>query len=372
MILDNEQHKIKIKLDEILSKVNNHKQKSLLSKFFNTKENNNYSCIYIYGDVGRGKSKLMKDFFNSIENENKIYIHFNSFMIQLHESLHNIRQQKNDYQDELIEALILILKNNPRKNLPKIICFDEFQVNDIADAMLLSRIFNFIFNQQIIVIFTSNSHPLALYKNGLQRQLFLDFVNNILLQNCQILHLNSTIDYRSLKLANSFKKFLINNQANREIFTKYLEEFTKNKIKNIQRISVFGRELIIKNAFENIAVLSANELFFTNLHSSDYHQICKNFDLIFLKNLKDFSIDEVNEIKRFTLFIDEVYENKIALIILSKVRIDKLLDEELITNKFNYFARTISRLKEIKSLDYWQNSKFIGKNNNLNDKNIAL
>ena len=372
MILNSEQQKIKVKLDEVLTTLNNNKQKPLIFNFFNYKKINIKNSIYIHGSVGRGKSKLMQDFFNSIENENKIYIHFNSFMIQLHESLHNIRQQKNDYQDELIEALKLILKNNSRKNLPKIICFDEFQVLDIADAMLLSRIFNYIFSQQIIVIFTANSHPLELYKNGLQRELFLDFVNNILLQNCQILHLNSPIDYRTLKLANSFKKFLVNNQTNREIFANYLEEFTKNKIKNIQRISIFGRELIIKNAFENIAVFSANELFFTNLHSSDYHQICNNFDLIFLKNLNNFSIDDANEIRRFTLFIDEVYENKIALIILSKTKIDKLLDEELINNKFNFFARTISRLKEIKSLDYWQQSKFIRKNNNLNDKNIAL
>ena len=358
MKLDIEQEKIKLKLDEVLIKINNIKPKKGLFNLFNFNKIINKNSTYIHGSVGCGKSMLMQDFFNSIETQDKLCVHFNSFMMQLHESLHKIRQQKNNHKNELFEALILILKKNPNNNLPKIICFDEFQVLDIGDAMLLSRIFSFIFNQQITVIFTSNSHPLDLYKNGLQRELFLGFVDNILLKNCQILHLNSAIDYRLLKISNSFKKFLVNNQANREIFDNYLQKFTKNKIKDAKRITIFGREIIVKNAFENIAVFSANELFFTNLHSSDYHKICNSFDLIFLKNLKNFSIDNANEIRRFTLFIDEVYENKIALVILSKTKIDKLLDDELINNKFIFFARTISRLKEIKSFEYWQASKF--------------
>ena len=357
MQLDIAQIIVKNKLDELLTIVNNNSSKKFFS-FLKKDRVKKILSLYIYGGVGRGKTKLMKDFFDSCQTENKLYIHFNNFIHQIHQELHQIRLQKTIVNDELFHALLLILKNNPYKKIPKIICFDEFQVVDIADAMLLSRLFTFIYDQKITVVFTSNSHPLELYKNGLQRELFIEFVNNVLLANSQLIHLDSDIDYRELKTKNSFKKFLVNNQNNREIFANYIANYTKNKVNSIKKLKVWGRDLIVKKSYEDIAIFDANELFYENLHSFDYHQICQNFNLIFIKNLKNFSNDEPNEIKRLTLFIDEVYESKIALIILSKTTIDKLLDKELIHTKYQFFARTISRLKEIKSLNYWQESKF--------------
>ena len=323
---------------------------------------------YIYGGVGRGKTMLMKNFFDKLNFNEKFFCHFNSFMKQIHQALHEIRSQFINTSDELIFAVEKTLKNNDYHYLPKVICFDEFQVLDVADAMLLSRIFEYIFQKKIIVIFTSNTHPLELYQNGLQRELFINFVKKILLTNCQVLHLDSTIDYRALNLLSIYKKYLVNDPKNIEIFKSYIAEFTKNKISQTKLIKVWGRELVVKNSYENIAIFDANELFFDNLHSADYEALAINYDLIFINNLPNFSNEDINELRRFTLFVDEIYLHKTALIILAKNKIDNLVDDNLLNNKFSFFQRTISRLKEIKSLSYFENSKF---RHELLKKNIA-
>ncbi|MFM7621234.1 MAG: cell division protein ZapE [Alphaproteobacteria bacterium] len=323
---------------------------------------------YIYGGVGRGKTMLMKNFFDKLKFNEKFFCHFNSFMKQIHQALHEIRSQFINTSDELIFAVEKTLKNNDYQQLPKVICFDEFQVLDVADAMLLSRIFEYIFQKKIIVIFTSNTHPLELYQNGLQRELFINFVKKILLTNCQVLHLDSIIDYRALNLVSIYKKYLVNDPKNIEIFKSYIAEFTRNKILQTKLIKVWGRELVVKNSYENIAIFNANELFFDNLHSADYESLAINYDLIFINNLPNFSNEDINELRRFTLFVDEIYLHKTALIILAKNKIDNLVDDNLLNNKFSFFQRTISRLKEIKSLSYFENSKF---RHELLKKNIA-
>ena len=179
----------------------------------------------IYGDVGRGKTMLMKNFYDKITDIPKIYFHFNSFMILLHKTLHQIRKNSQKNNDDLIEALKKIIIDE------KIICFDEFQVLDVADAMLLARIFEYFFSKKITVIITANLHPQNLYKNGLQREIFLDFVNKILLKKIEVLSLNSEIDYRVHNRIKLIKRFFVSNQKNRQIFREIIDEWTKNKTK---------------------------------------------------------------------------------------------------------------------------------------------
>ena len=173
------------------------KELKKLSNQLNKKDNfwhylfkiNNSKSLYIYGSVGRGKSMLMNYFFNLLKIE-KSYFHFNDFMQKIHKNLHQIRIQ-NKNKDHILQITInKILKNS------KILCLDEFQVYDIVDAMILSDIFKYIFKKKITVIFTSNSYPADLYKDGLQRQYFLQFINNIILKECKILNLDGYQDYR--------------------------------------------------------------------------------------------------------------------------------------------------------------------------------
>lgn len=336
-------------------------------------KNSNYKSFYIYGDVGRGKTMLMKSFYNNLECE-KSYFHFNNFMQQIHQNLRDIRKEPKKYKDELIEATKRIVKKT------KIICFDEFQVSDIADAMLLSRIFTYVFLQNISVIFTSNFEPLLLYQDGLQREKFLEFVNNILAKNCEILNLNSKIDYRK-----NFKK-----SDNQRYFCQKDEAKFLEKIKNITeknkafttKLKVWGRVLEIENSFEisqkqilqylnfeendlnnfkekiKLAIFDFDWLIKNKNSVSDFRAIAKEFDLIFLSKLVNFTEFYSNEAKRFVFLIDEIYENKTAFFILAESEIEQIFDEYYLKKSTaKIFTRSLSRINEIKSDDYFKNSK---------------
>ena len=348
MNLDNSQLIIKNKLDELAQNLQSQKttidlKKNLLNLFKSSPAQNEFFGFYIYGDVGRGKTMLMKNFYEKIQHAPKIYFHFNSFMILIHKTLHKIRQNSQN-NDDLIEALKKIITDQ------KIICFDEFQVLDVADAMLLARIFEYFFSQKITVVITSNLHPQNLYKNGLQREVFLEFVNKILLKKIEVLSLNSAIDYRTHNRTKLTKRFFVSNQKNREIFQEIIADLTKNKTRKAIKIKSWGREIIVKKAFENIAIFNFEDLCNQHYSSADFKEICQKFNIIFLQKIPTLQASEINEIRRFTLFIDEVYEYKILLIIISKVNLNNL---KKINEFAPYFSRTISRINEIISDKYW-------------------
>jgi cell division protein ZapE len=348
MILDKEQTKIKDRLTQISLQLENQHSLSFFQKIF--KSESLIKSLYIYGGVGRGKSMLMKGFYNSLKKTPKLHFHFNAFMQLLHENLHIIRKEKNKYNDELIEAVKRIVKD------AKVICFDEFQVIDIADAMLLSRIFSYVFNQKIFVIFTSNSHPQNLYKNGLQREVFLEFVNKILLKNCDLLFLDTDTDYRGLYKQNLTKRYFISNKKNREAVNNVIANLTDLKRLKSCEIEVWGRKIKIKKTYKKIAVINFSEIFLSDFGAADYRAICQKFDLIFLLKIPKLTKEDVNEARRFLLFIDEVYENKVALIFSAKVSAEKIYENGI---GVEVFQRAISRINEIKSDFYWKNSKFL-------------
>ncbi len=323
-------------------------KKSFLSKilpqFF--KENQIYhQGIYLYGKVGRGKSMLMLNFFNEFPSQNKIYLHFNSFMQKIHQELYKARQDKETDKERLIEIVTKsIIKDN------KLICLDEFQVDDVADALILRRIFSYIFKKGVVVVFTSNLKPENLYKDGLQRDLFLKFVDKTLKKHCQIINLDSDIDYRENFLHKVRKHYFY--PANKENNKKILNIFSHlshNKKPYQDKIKVLGRDLIIKKAYENIALFNFKELCQENLGVADYQEICKKYSIIFLTNVPKLSKEDRNEAKRLILFIDEVYENKNILLMSCAVKMAEIYKDGKDANKFK---RTVSRLKEIMSDDY--------------------
>lgn len=352
MILDSKQKSVKKRLKELAKEIADKEPLGFLQKIFGAKSHQ-IKSLYIYGDVGRGKSMLMKKFYNSLKDHPKIQIHFNSFMQSIHEALRDIRNEDKKYKDELIEATKRVIKDK------KLICFDEFQVVDIADAMLLSRIFSYLFSQNIVAVFTSNSHPMDLYKNGLQREIFLEFVNRVLLVNAEILHLDSKTDYRSIYRQNLDKRYFLESENGEAEIKKIIKNLTEGKEAKEREIEVWGRKIIIKKTFgdvapERIAITNFNEICKENYAAADYRAICKSFDLIFLKKLPKLTEEDVNEARRFILFIDEVYENKVALIINSQVNPEEIYKSGTGSEAF---FRTVSRLNEIKSDQYWQESK---------------
>lgn len=346
MKLDAPQTHVKSKLDKLSQELESLQSDNFFKKIFNKKQSP--KSLYVYGGVGRGKTMLMKSFFDSLKKTPKFYVHFNSFMRSIHEALRDIRNEDIKFDDELIEAIRRVVIFDKKDYDSALICFDEFQVVDIADAMLLSRIFTHLFNLGVVAVFTSNTQPLDLYKDGLQREVFLDFVRNILLKNAEVLHLDSPNDYRALRKAKLSKRYLVSNQKNRLEFQKMIDEFCEGHSLKIKKIKVWGREVELKKTYKKILVTSFEELCCQPLSASDYQEICKNFNLIFFKGLPRLTENDRNEMRRLMLFIDEVYEHKIGLIVLAKTAIKNISTEHL-------FKRSASRLREIKSDYYWLN-----------------
>ena len=341
--------KNQIALQSILQQLAHHletqKNENFLKKFFS--ESKPVKSFYVYGNVGRGKSMLMSEFFKLVTIP-KVYFHFNAFMRLIQEALRDIRREDKKYKDELVEAVKRVVENN------RLVCFDEFQVVDITDAMLLLRIFSYLFSQGVTVVFTSNAQPLDLYKNGLQREVFLEFVKNVLLTNCEVFHLDGAVDYRQQYTQNLTKRYFISNKKNRATIKEIIANLTKSQKLKSKTLKVWGRDVKIKKTFEKIAVINFEDLCAVDFAASDYQTICQTFDLIFLLKLPRLTADNVNEARRFVLFIDEAYENKVALIIQAKVKISEIYKEG---TGAEAFKRTASRLNEIKSDSYWQGSK---------------
>ncbi len=364
--------------------------------------------LYIYGDVGRGKSMLLKKFYNSLQKTPKLYCHFNSFMKSVHEAFRDVRKEKTKYNDQLIESInrvintdslfykrmiedyddedyqnILYHKKYNKNKTIKVLCLDEFQVMDSADSIILSRILTYLIKQKIIVIFTSNCHPLDLYKNGIQADLFNDFVKDVLLPNCPAIKIKSDKDYREIKSNNkSTTRFFISQQSYDTTLSQIINQITKNKIKQKSYIKVWGREIVVDNSYplndndikflnldkeknnksvekngnnnKKFAVFTFKELCCSNYSTADYQAICHNFELIFLIKIPHLKKEDTNEARRLTLFIDEIYENKNSLIILSAKEPEEIYAQGTGSKTF---LRTVSRLKEIQSDEYWQNSK---------------
>lgn len=350
--LDENQLQLKKEFDLILRQIDN--SNSFLLKIFYSKkiELDDYCGLYIYSRPGRGKTMLMKEFFQSA-NIKKSYFHFNDFMYQIHSAKHQLRSKKDqkDFSNEdLIKAVNKVIKGS------KLVCFDEFQVADIADAMILGRIFSYFIANGIFVVATSNCPPKDLYKDGIQRELFLDFIDNQLLKNYKIIHFESQKDYRMLKKQGVSQRFFVNNSKINE-FNKFSDLKTgiiDDKVPQQKNVKIWGRDIKVNNCYDNIAIFNYQQLIDYDYSATDYRAICQEFDLIFLENLPRFNIEMKNEMKRFMFFIDEVYENNCALIILSCNQIEQIYNEAVIKEN----ARVISRLNEIKSDSYFSNSKF--------------
>lgn len=346
--LDQAQRELLNKLAKTAKNLEDSSEVSFFQRLFKREEPKKIKSLYIYSAPGRGKTMLMQKFYQKINKTPKSYFHFNEFMYQIHKNLHKIRSKSENSNDEIIKATESVIKSS------KIICFDEFQVQDIADAMLLGRIFTHIFSKNITLIITSNTKPQNLYKNGLQREKFLEFINNILLKNIEIIKIDDEIDYRLQYQQNLEKRYFTpkNNETFKEILPSFIE---KQKI-TAKTLKIWGRDVKIRKTFEKTALLNFNEIIQDNLSASDFKEISRYFDLIIIENLPQFSFEEKNEQRRFMLFIDEIYENKTALIISAKSEIDEIYLNQK-DKKSN--ARVISRLQEIKSDHYWKNSKFI-------------
>jgi len=312
----------------------NNFNQSLINKIF---KKNNKLGYYLVGDVGVGKTMILNFFFNELK-ENKIRVHFNEFMIQFHDFIFHNKNKENG-----IEYFVKDLNKKV-----EIIYFDEFQVTNIVDAMILGKLFKKIFDAKIKVVFSSNTDIEDLYKDGLQRDQFIPFLK-ILKKNCFQKKLLIKEDYRSNNSTNLERFLSPINESTFFKFNKFFREMTKNKKQISKVLNVKGRKLKIENFYERIIKFEFADLCNKNLGSEDYIKIANNCDFIFIENLPNFKDDNSNQQQRFITLIDIIYEKKIPLMITSEVNLDLIKSSKSLVDPFK---RTISRLYELTSIDY--------------------
>lgn len=305
--------------------------------FFNKKNPINHTMgLYIWGGVGSGKSMLMDCFFSSCKLKNKTRIHFHSFMQDTHKLLYSLRRK--EVKDPISEIIKITSKNTT------LLCFDELQVTDITDAMLVGRLFEGLLNAGITIVATSNRAPDDLYKDGLNRKLFLPFI--MLIKKSLTVHeITTSIDYRQKKLSSETLYYSPINKNSKDSINKLWKHMTKGEAAELN-IRVNGRDFILRNYNNGAARVTFKDICEVPLGPGDYLEIANKLRLIIIENIPVLSPSKANEAKRFTILIDTLYESKVKLVCSAEEIPNKLYTEGV--GSFE-FKRTASRLIEMQS-----------------------
>ena len=303
-------------------------KKGFFSFFSNTEEK---ICFYLYGGVGLGKTMIFNHFYNYIDIP-KHRSHFNEFMINFHEFRHNNRSNS-------ITAFVKKLKKND------LIYLDELQVTNIVDAMILGKLFETIFSENIKVLITSNTKIDDLYKDGLQREQFLPFISIIKKYS---IHKELIIDedYRRIGSDKLQRAFFPINEKNTFKINKLFRELTKNLKKQEAILKIKGRDLVIRDFYDGIAKFDFNQLCNKNLGAEDYLKISQKCKFIVIENIPSFSEENSNQQQRFITLIDILYERKIYLMVSMEKSLDSIGSSKRLVESFK---RTSSRLFELTS-----------------------
>ena len=296
--------------------------------------------LYMYGGVGRGKSMLMDLFFRDAPVRAKRRVHFHAFMAEVHVGVHIARESNVDdpirvVAEEIAESAVLL-------------CFDEMQVTDITDAMILGRLFEALFARGVVVVATSNRPPSDLYKDGLNRALFLPFIQ-MLHDRMDVIELDSATDYRQGRLATEQRYFApLGPHATAAMDAAWARE-TNGAKGEAFTLSIRGRRIRIAQATEEAGRASFAELCETPLGASDYLSIAERFSVFFLDDIPRLGWAQNNEAKRFVTLVDAFYEARVKLYCSAEVRPEALYTEG--KGAFE-FERTVSRLAEMQAADW--------------------
>jgi cell division protein ZapE len=308
--------------------------------------------LYVYGGVGRGKSMLMDLFFRAAPIAAKRRVHFHAFMQEVHARLTAMRQHpgirelrpgKRAKDDDILPSIARDIARDCR-----LLCFDEFQVHDIADAMILGRLFETLFEAGVVVVATSNRPPRGLYENGLQRDSFLPFIA-LIEKRLDLLQLDSGTDYR-LESMRAMDVYLtpLDASADRRL-EDYFARLTHGADVGPETLTVHGRAVRIPRASDDIAFASFAELCERPLGPADYLAIAGRFDVLLLARIPGMGPARRNEAKRFVTLIDALYEHKVKLICSAERPPEALYP--MGDGAFE-FERTVSRLHEMRSEGY--------------------
>jgi cell division protein ZapE len=304
--------------------------------------------LYIHGPVGRGKTLLMDMFFDAARAASKRRVHFHAFMADVHARIHQWRQRRKRGEVAGEDPIAPVAADMAAEAW--LLCFDEFSVRDIADAMILGRLFTQLFAGGVVVVATSNVAPDDLYKDGLNRALFLPFIA-LLKQRLEICALEARTDFRLEKLARAPVYYCPADAAADSALDAAFQRLTGHDRGGPVEIALLGRSLAVPQAQDGVARFSFDDLCRRPLGAADFLAIARRFHTVLIDHIRIMSRDQRNEAKRFINLIDTLYDERVKLIASAEAEPEALYLGEDGAEAFE-FARTASRLIEMRSVDY--------------------
>lgn len=305
-------------------------------KLFSFKQDDSQQGLYIWGKPGIGKTYLMNLFFNSLPTQRKIRMHFYQFMQTVHLQLRQLQDQR--------DPLKIIAREFSLH--ADVICFDEFFVNDIADAMILTGLLQALLARHVNLVITSNVAPNELYKNGLQRSQFLPAIK-LLQTQLQVIHVDIDQDYRQQKLLHECLYLTPLNAQTQQTMDEWFQRLTANTEIINDDLIIDGRRIKTLGRNQKVIAFEFSELCAVPRSQSDYLAIARQFTTVMLSNVPQIREEQESQISYFIALIDILYDSRINLIISAAVDIDAIYPQG---RKTFEFARTRSRLHEMHQL----------------------
>jgi cell division protein ZapE len=315
-------------------------QGGLLSKLFAKKNPAPVKGLYFWGGVGRGKTYLVDTFFDSLPFEHKVRTHFHRFMKRVHEEMRTLKGEKN--------PLTIIGKRFADE--ARVICFDEFFVSDITDAMILATLLEELFKNGVSLVATSNIVPDGLYKDGLQRARFLPAIA-LLKKHTEIINVDSGIDYRLRALEQAELYYSpLGAGADQSLETSFKSLLSENcAVQENHPLMIENRAIKAHKLASDVAWFDFRELCDGPRSQNDYIELGKIFDAVLLSNVEQMNSTKDDMARRFINLVDEFYDRNVKLIISAEVELKDLYSG----GRLNFeFQRTLSRLLEMQSHEY--------------------
>jgi len=298
--------------------------------------------LYLVGEVGRGKSMLMDLFFDTAELPRKRRIHFHQFMQQVHGRIHAWRKQHGDTSDPIPP-----LADNLATDAA-LLCFDEFQVQDIADAMILGRLFQALFARGTVVVATSNTAPADLFKGRPGRDAFLPFIN-LISRRLEVLALDAARDYRRDRIRALPTWHVPADSRAEQALDRSFAELTGQAHGAPMRLTLLGRSLEVPQAARGVARFDFDALCGRPLGPADYLAVATQFHTLLLEGIPRLGPENFDKARRFITLVDTLYEHRVKLLASSEAIPDQLYERG---DDAVMFARTASRLNEMQSQDW--------------------